>query len=169
MVGGASRGLGFAVAKLLAAEGVNVSVASRHPETITTAVTKIKETSLADVFGVPTDLRSVSAIEEWHDKTVRHFGAVDLLVTNTGGPMSGDFAKLKDSDWQNGFELLLLSAIRLVRLVIPSMALRGTGSIVFLTSSSVREPIANLTLSNVIRGSVSALAKTLALEFASSN
>ncbi len=169
MVGGASRGLGLAVAKLLASEGVNVSICSRNAETITTAARHIKETGAENVFAVAADLGSVSAIEGWHDETVRNFGPVDLLVTNTGGPVTGTSTMFNDSDWQTAFELLVLSAIRIVRLVAPSMALRNSGSIVLLTSSSVKEPIATLALSNVMRASVSALAKTLALEFASRN
>jgi len=169
MVGSATGGRGIAVAKHLAAEGVNLSISSRDTETITTAARHIKGTGAGNVLGVSVDLGSLSAIEDWHDKTVRHFGAVDLLLIDTGGPVTGTFTMLKDSDWQTAFELLLLSAIRLVRLVTPSMARRNSGSIVLLTSSSVEEPIATLALSNVLRASVSALVKTLALEFASRN
>jgi 3-oxoacyl-[acyl-carrier protein] reductase len=95
---------------------------------------------------------------------MERWGGVDLLVTNSGGPPAGTFGTLDDSAWQNGFELLVLSTIRLVRAVLPSMKGRAGASILLLTSSSVKEPIPNLTLSNVLRASVAALAKTLALE-----
>ena len=94
------------------------------------------------------------------------FGGIDLLFANSGGPPAGGFSSFDDKAWQDAFELLVMSVIRMVRVVLPSMRSRGSGSIVFSTSSSVKEPIPNLTLSNVARASVAALAKTLAREFA---
>lgn len=91
---------------------------------------------------------------------------MDILVTNSGGPPAGPSLSFDDQAWQDAFELLLLSAIRMVREVIPSMTERKKGSIVMLTSSSVKQSIANLALSNVLRPSVAALAKTLANEYA---
>jgi 3-oxoacyl-[acyl-carrier protein] reductase len=168
MVAGASRGLGFAVARMLAAEGARVSIASRDSEAIRCAVKQIGVAATGNIFGMPVDLRSRSQIEDWHRATVQEFGAVDLLFTNTGGPSAGMTASFDDSAWQEAFESLLLSVIRLVRVVVPGMAPRNKGSIVMLTSSAVKEPIANLALSNVLRASVSALAKTLANELAPS-
>src|SRR6185436_11634292 len=94
------------------------------------------------------------------------FGGVDLLFVNAGGPPAGTALSFDDAAWQGGFELLVLSAIRMIRLAVPSMKSRGGGTIVVSTSTTVREPIANLALSNVLRSSVSALAKTLANELA---
>ena len=91
---------------------------------------------------------------------------MDLLFTNGGGPAVGTAMSLDDAAWQEAFELLLMSVIRLVRVVVPTMAARNKGSIVILTSSAVKEPILNLALSNVLRSSVSALAKTLANDLA---
>ncbi|MBZ5545260.1 MAG: SDR family oxidoreductase [Acidobacteriia bacterium] len=93
-------------------------------------------------------------------------GGIDLLVTNSGGPPAGPIEAFDDAAWQNAFELLVLSALRMVRAVVPSMKERKGGSILLLTSSSVKEPILNLALSNVLRPSVTALAKTLAHELA---
>lgn len=168
MVGGASKGLGLAVARALASEGARVSMASRDPAAIARAAVELKQETGAEVLPVPADLRSGEAIAAWHRATVDTFGGVDLLFTNTGGPPAGSALNLDDRAWQDAFELLVLSAIRLVRLVVPSMQSRGGGAIVMSTSSSVREPIAGLALSNVVRASVAALAKTLALELASS-
>lgn len=94
---------------------------------------------------------------------------MDLLFANSPGPPAGGFLNFDDQSWNDGFQVLVLSFIRLTRLVIPMMKKRRGGSIVFSTSASVKEPIPNLTLSNVLRGSVSALAKTLAREFAAEN
>jgi 3-oxoacyl-[acyl-carrier protein] reductase len=91
---------------------------------------------------------------------------VDLLFVNAGGPPAGTVLSFDDAAWQGAFELLVLSAVRMVRLCAPSMKQRGGGAIVVSTSSSVKEPIPNLALSNVVRASVSALSKTLANELA---
>ena len=166
MVAGASKGLGFAIAQSLATEGASISIASRNAEAIEAAAERIRNQHTENVLGCAADVSSGAAIQRWHEATVARFGAVDLLVTNSGGPPAGTFSSLDDGAWQAAFELLVLSAVRLLRQVLPSMVARKTGSIVLLTSSSVKEPIANLTLSNVLRASVSALGKTLANEYA---
>jgi len=166
MVAGASQGLGYAVAKVLAAEGARVSMASRDLGSIREAGARIEKETGNSVLSVAADIRSQSAIDQWRDETVKQYGGVDLLFSNCGGPPSGGFADFDDSSWNDAFELILLSAIRMVRTVLPSMRSRGGGSIVFSTSSSVKEPIQNLILSNVVRASVGALAKSLANEFA---
>jgi len=166
MVAGASRGLGFAIAKVLASEGARVSIASRHPEGIESAVKRIQDTGGGAVYGITADLRSRKEIEDWHAATVRRFGPVELLVANTGGPPPGGLMSFADPHWTNAVELLLLSAVRLARAVVPTMVTRKEGSILVLTSSSVKEPIPNLALSNVIRPSVAAFAKSLAIELA---
>jgi 3-oxoacyl-[acyl-carrier protein] reductase len=91
---------------------------------------------------------------------------VDLLFVNTGGPPAGTALSFDDAAWTDAFELLLLSAVRLIRLGVPSMKQRGGGAIVVSTSSAVREPIPNLALSNVVRAAVGALSKTLSNELA---
>ena len=166
MVAAASQGLGFAIAKALAAEGAQVSMAARKAETIRAAAARIVEQTGAEAMGWVADVMSAEAIEGWHGATVERFGGVDLLVTNSGGPAAGAASGFDDAAWRNAFELLILSAVRTVRVVAPSMEARGGGSILMLTSSSVKNPIPNLGLSNVMRPAVSALVKTFADEFA---
>lgn len=169
MVAGASRGLGFAVARALAKEGVRVSVSSRNAEAIAAAAAVIERDSGGEVIAKPVDVRSAEDIQHWHQVTLDRFGGVDLLYPNSGGPPPGPALQFDDAAWQNAFELLLLSAIRMIRLAVPSMAARGGGAIVLPTSSAVKEPIPNISLSTVMRTSVSSLAKTLALELAPKN
>lgn len=169
MVGGASKGLGFAVARALASEGALVSMASRDAGAIAQAAEQIKRETGATVLPVAADLSSAETIIAWHGATLTAFGGVDLLFANTGGPPGGSALAFDDTAWMGAFELLVLSAIRTVRLAVPSMQARGGGAILMSTSSSVKEPIPNLALSNVLRASVSALAKTLALELAPSH
>jgi 3-oxoacyl-[acyl-carrier protein] reductase len=164
MVAGASRGLGYAVARALAEEGAQVSIASRDADAVAAAGKKIEQETGARVLAVATDVSSAEAIEQWHQKTVDRFGGIDLLFTNSGGPPPGATLSFDDAAWQKAFDLLLMSAVRMVRLAVPSMAARGGGSIVLPTSSSVKEPIANLALSNILRASVASLSKTLANE-----
>jgi 3-oxoacyl-[acyl-carrier protein] reductase len=169
MVAGASRGLGFAVARALAKEGVRVSISSRDASAIAAAGARIEQETGAAVMAMPVDVRSAEAIAAWFDQTVGLFGGVDLLYPNAGGPPPGPVLKFDDATWQNAFELLLLSAIRMIRLAAPSMTARGGGSIVLPTSSAVKEPIPNISLSTVMRTSVSSLSKTLAMELAPHN
>jgi 3-oxoacyl-[acyl-carrier protein] reductase len=166
MVSAASKGLGFAVAKLLATEGAMVSISSSKQSSIQSAAQKIQQETGAVVLAQEVDLHSADHIERWTDATLQQFGGVDLLFANSPGPPAGGFLKFDDRVWNDAFEVLVLSFVRLSRSVLPVMQKRGGGSIVFSTSTSVKEPIPNLTLSNVLRGSVSALAKTLAREFA---
>ncbi len=168
MVGGASKGLGLAVARALAAEGAQVSIASRDRAAIDAAAARLKEETGASPLALAADLSDAGAIAAWHRQTMDRFGGIDLLFANTGGPPAGATLTFDDEAWRSGFELLVMSVIRLVRLVVPSMQARGGGAILVGTSSAVKEPIPNLALSNVLRASVAALAKTLSVELAPS-
>ncbi|HZB24615.1 MAG TPA: SDR family oxidoreductase [Vicinamibacterales bacterium] len=162
MVAGASRGLGYAVAKALADEGARVSIASRDEAAITAAGRRMG----GDVMTVGADVTSSDAIAGWARATEQKFGGIDLLFTNSGGPPAGATLSFDDRAWQDAADLLLFSTLRMIRAAVPSMKSRGGGAILVSTSSSVKEPVQNLGLSTVLRASVSALAKTLALELA---
>jgi 3-oxoacyl-[acyl-carrier protein] reductase len=166
MVGGASKGLGFAVARALAGEGADVSLASRDPEAIRGAAVTIERETGTRPLPVAADLGRADGIAAWHSATMAAFGGVDLLFANTGGPPAGTALSFDDLAWQGAFELLLMSVVRSVRLVVPSMLARGGGAILIGTSSSVKEPLPNLALSNVLRSGVTSLAKTLSVELA---
>jgi len=167
MIAGASRGLGFAVARALAKEGVKVSISSRDAAAINAAAEKIRTETGTEVLATAVDVTSSDAITAWHKATLERFGGLDLLYTNSGGPPAGPAIGQDDAAWQKTFELLLLSAVRMVRLAVPSMIERGGGAIVLPTSTAVKEPIANLALSTVMRTSVPAFSKVLAQELAS--
>jgi 3-oxoacyl-[acyl-carrier protein] reductase len=165
MVAGASRGLGYAVAEALAAEGAIVSISSSNQASIDEAAKRLSANG-AKAWGAVVDVRSGDQIAAWGQQTIERFGGIDLLFTNGGGPQAGAAVSFDDAAWQNAADLLLFSAIRMVRVAVPSMKQRGGGAILMSTSGSVKEPIPNLGLSTVLRASVSALAKTLALELA---
>ncbi len=166
MVGGASKGLGFAVARALAGEGVHVCIASRDATAIQRAADTIRAETGGSPLPVTADLSRADAIVAWHEATLQQFGGVDLLFVNTGGPPAGSALAFDDRAWQCAFELLLMSVVRSIRAVVPSMTSRGGGAILVGTSSSVKEPLPNLALSNVLRSGVTSLAKTLSVELA---
>jgi 3-oxoacyl-[acyl-carrier protein] reductase len=166
MVAGASKGLGYAVARCLAAEGVLVSMSSRDEGAITGAAKRIAAETRIEPMPVVVDVRDAASITAWHAKTLEKFGGVDLLFTNSGGPPAGTALSFDDDAWKAAFELLVLSAVRMVRLAVPSMKARGGGAIVISTSTAVVEPVPNLALSNCVRTAVGALSKTLSNELA---
>jgi 3-oxoacyl-[acyl-carrier protein] reductase len=166
MVAAASQGLGYAIAHVLAAEGASVSIAARKQDTISAAASRIAEQTGSPAIGSVADVSAPGGVDAWLRATLERFGRVDMLVTNSGGPPAGMASSFDDAAWLSAFELLMLSVVRTVRAVAPSMAANGGGSILMLTSSSVKNPIPNLGLSNVIRPSVAALVKTFADEFA---
>lgn len=166
MVADASRGLGFAAARALASEGALVSMSSRSAEAISAAAKRIQTETGGTVLAVACDVQSAKDIANWHQATLDRFEGVDLLYTNSGGPPPGATLSFDDAAWQRAFDLLLMSTVRMIRLAVPSMAMRGGGAILLPTSSSVKEPIANLALSNILRAAVSSLSKTLAIELA---
>lgn len=166
MVGGASKGLGYAVARALAAEGARVSIASRNADSVRRAAETIGREAGTPVLPVAADLGTTEGIAAWHAATVAAYGDVELLFANTGGPPAGTALSFDDDAWQQAFELLLMSVVRTVRLVVPGMRARGGGAILVGTSSTVKEPVPNLALSNVMRSGVTSLVKTLSLELA---
>ena len=166
LVTAASKGLGRAVATELAREGAHVVISSRDEEALSKTAAEIRLETGAEVDYRAADLRSAEDIRALISHAAERFGGVDVLVNNTGGPPAGTFEDLDDEAWQGAFEQILLSLIRCVRGVLPLMRERGGGRIVNVASSSVKQPIENLTLSNTFRAGLAGLAKTLSLELA---
>lgn len=164
LVAAASKGLGYGVAKALAANGAKVSLCSRTAADVSDAAQR-----LADEYGVETlstacDVRRVSDIQAWVDRTADAWGSIDCLLVNAGGPPAMTIKEVDDADFQAAFELTLFSSFRMIRLTIPHMS--NGGSILTVTSGSVREPTARLGLSTIMRAGVAGLVKTLADELA---
>lgn len=166
LVTAASKGLGWASALALAQEGARIALAARNQETLERAAAEIRQQCGQEVLAIPTDLHQSAAITSLVEETVKTLGGIDILVNNAGGPPAGTFETLSDEQWEAAFNLTLLSAVRLIRAVLPSMKQRRGGRIVHIVSTSVKQPIAGLLLSNAIRPGVIGLAKTLSLELA---
>ena len=167
MVAAASKGLGFGIARELAREGALLSICSRTEDDVISAAGELEKMGGTKVLPVVADVSRPRAVKRWSKATFAKFGQVDILVVNAGGPPAGEFLDFEDSHWQSAFELTLMSAVRLIRQVLPAMIERQTGSILTVTSLSVKEPIDQLLLSNVFRAGVTGLVKTLSREIAS--
>ncbi len=169
MVAASSRGLGFGIARELAREGALVSIGSRTEADVFDAADMLAEETGAEVLANVLDASEPDSVLQWLDNTVNEFGGVDMLVVNAGGPPAGNFDDFDDDDWQAAFELTLMSAVRMIRAVLPSMRQTGGGSILTITSCSVKEPIDFLLLSNVMRSGVTSLAKSLSQQLGPEN
>ena len=165
VVAASSSGLGKATATALAREGANVVVNGRRQETLEETVDKLESVGDGSVIGVQADLTNPDEISALVERTVDEFGTVDHLVTNAGGPPSGAFTDMSDEDWYDSFDLLVMSAVRLVREAAPHLQ-EGGGTITNITSMTVKEAAEGLILSNAVRMSVIGLEKTLSKEFA---
>ncbi len=165
----ASKGLGRACATALAAEGARVTIGARGTQALEKTAQEIQKATRSRVLAVPTDVTKAEDVEAIVAATVGEFGRIDILVNNAGGPPAGNFASFGDAQWQAAFELNLLSTVRLVRLVLPHMRKTGSGRIITIVSTSVKQPIDGLLLSNAIRSGVVGLAKTLSIELAPDN
>ncbi len=165
LVTAASRGLGFATALAFAREGANVMLSSRIQEHLDSAVSQIlAETKNKNLSGICADVRKEADIRFLFENTVAAFGSVDILINNAGGPPVGDFMSTDEKNWNDAFELNLMSVVRACKFAIPAMQANGWGRIVNFTSSSMKQPIENLILSNTFRTAIAGLSKSLALE-----
>jgi 3-oxoacyl-[acyl-carrier protein] reductase len=158
IVCGASAGIGLAIAEVLAAEGANVAMFARRRELLE------REAERLGALAVRGDVTNPADLQRLVDRTIRAFGGIDIVVNNSGGPPRTAATELDDDQVEATVELLLLSAIRLTRLCLPYLERSGHGRIVNIASSSVREPIDGLALSNAVRPGVVGWAKTLARE-----
>ncbi|HEX4207930.1 MAG TPA: SDR family oxidoreductase [Ktedonobacteraceae bacterium] len=165
----ASKGLGRASAAALAAEGAQLVIGARNAQVLEDTARQLQQASGSSVIAVPTDVTKPEDLEQITNAAIREFGRIDILVNNAGGPPPGTFAHFDDAQWQAAFELNLLSTVRMIRLVLPHMRKQTSGRIINIVSTSVKQPIEGLLLSNSIRAGVVGLAKTLSIELGPDN
>jgi len=166
LVAAASKGLGKATALELAREGARVAICARTEGPLQATAAEIERATEGKVLAVVADVSEPGDVERLVQTTAAHYGRLDILVTNAGGPPAGYLLELNDDTWQAAFELTLMSTVRLCRAAVPHMRQHGWGRIVNITSVSVKQPIDNLLLSNALRAAVVGLAKTLSNQFA---
>ncbi len=160
IVCGGSAGIGLGVAEALAGEGANVAMFARNRDPLEREAERLGALAVRGDVSNPADLRRLV------EKTVDAFDGIDVLVNNSGGPPRTRAVDLTDDLVEEAVELLLLSAIRLTTLCLPYLGKSEAGRVINITSSTVKEPVDNLVLSNTVRPGVVGWAKTLSRELA---
>jgi 3-oxoacyl-[acyl-carrier protein] reductase len=163
----ASRGLGYASALGLAREGCHLIVCSRDQQRIDAAADTIRRETGAKVKALVADVSSASEARRLVAAAVSEYGGLEIVVHNAGGPPAGETLAMTDEQWQKAFEQNLLSFTRIVGAAAPEMAKAKYGRVLTIASSSIKQPIPNLALSNALRAGVWGIAKTLSRELAS--
>ncbi len=171
LVVASSTGLGFAAAQQLVREGAKVVICGRSEEHLEEAVAALQAENGGEtaVFAITCDVTDQEQIESLVAETVLAFGGLDILITNAGGPPGGTFDTTNLDAWRSGIDLTLMSVVHLVRAALPHLRRSSAPAILTITSISVKQPIAGLLLSNVLRPAVVGLTKALALELAAEN
>lgn len=167
LVGASGRGLGLATACRFAAEGCHVALCDIDGDVLDEAADAVRHAGdHVKVSAYQVDLLQADGIEELTGSVRRDLGPVGILVTNSGGPPPGTFDDADDEKWHAAYDLTFMSAVRLIRAVLPHMKSERWGRIINFTSRALKEPIPNLMLSNAVRLAVAGMAKTLAGEVA---
>jgi 3-oxoacyl-[acyl-carrier protein] reductase len=162
----ASRGLGYASALGLAREGCHLVICSRDQAKIDQAAETIRSATGAKVKALVADVSSASEAKRLVETAMSEYGGLEIVVHNAGGPPAGETLAMTEEQWQKAFEQNLLSFTRIVSAAAPEMKKAGYGRILTIASSSIKQPIPNLSLSNAFRAGVWGIAKTLSRELA---
>jgi 3-oxoacyl-[acyl-carrier protein] reductase len=160
IVGGASSGIGLAVAQALAAEGVRVAMLARTPDRLTDAAEAIG----ANALPLPVDLDVAGQIPVAVERAVEAFGGIDIVVNNSGGPPKGRFDDLDEAQWELAYNRSLMSAVRLTKAALPHLRASDQARVISITSTSIKQPIPGLLLSNSLRSALAGWSKTIADE-----
>lgn len=169
LVTAASKGLGKACALGFAAEGANVTICARSEENLRTASDEIRKQTGVEVSSVAADVSKADDIFRVFEQAAATYGGVDILLINAGGPPVLPLEELTDEHWLAAYQLTHLSAVRMVRAVLPYMRERKWGRIIAIESSSVKQPVAGLHLSNGIRPGVAGFFKSILEDLAKDN
>lgn len=164
VVSAASKGLGLAIAEKLAAEGANLHLCSRDEKAIQTVADRLSSKYGVHVHAYQVDVSEKQALSDWIEAIQATNASIDALVCNAGGPPSGDFLSISESQWEQSFQTNLMSVVRMLRGFYPLLRVGG-GRVVTIASTSVKVPIAGLVLSNTYRTAVAGLMKTLSIEW----
>ncbi|HUR36961.1 MAG TPA: SDR family oxidoreductase [Terriglobales bacterium] len=165
LVCGASQGIGRAAAQAFAAEGANVAICARTEKTLQSAAASIRTATGFEVTPYVTDVSSPDSVSELVQSVIKKFGRVDVCVANAAGPPPRTFFNSSNEDWRKAIDMNFLSVVYLAREVLPLMQKNKWGRFITITSTSVRQPVPDLLLSNSVRPAVVGLMKSLTQEF----
>lgn len=161
LVFGASQGIGKAIAESLIKEGVKVAICSRTESTLNETKTAIgADLALAGDLSKPGEAKRIT------EETIKQFGKLDILITNTGGPAKGSFSEVTTQQWQTDFQSIWLSVTESLQAALPKMAENNYGRVLMVTSIAAKEPLAGLTTSNGLRAGLSGLTRSISTEYA---
>ncbi|NEO22930.1 SDR family oxidoreductase [Moorena sp. SIO4A5] len=169
LVCASSQGLGKAIAKSLAQEGASVAICSRNQKTLEETRQTLEAETNAKIISVVADLSVKQDIEKLLETVEANLGSIEILVNNTGNPPAGRLAQLSESDWDRAYQLVLMSAIRLTKGVIPSMMESGWGRVINIATSAVEQPRGDLLISTTFRAGLAAFSRAIAAELAEHN
>jgi 3-oxoacyl-[acyl-carrier protein] reductase len=169
VVTAASQGLGKATAAAIAGKGATVVICSRRKNAITRTAQEICEQTGSAVIPFVADVSKSGDIRRLIEYTRKKFGTVHILVNNAGGPPTGDILSMTDAEWKRGFELTLMSVVRLTRAVLPMMIKQKWGRIITITSIAGKQPINDLLISSTLRPGIHGLTKVLSNKYARHN
>jgi 3-oxoacyl-[acyl-carrier protein] reductase len=166
IVGGASQGIGYGIAQTLATEGAVVAITARREADLQAAAERLRTETGGDILPIQADCRRAEDCLRVAETVQRELGGVDILVNNDGAPPLGPVLSFDDTAWAKAIEQNLMYVVRMVRAIVPSMQVRGGGSILNITAISAIQPIAGFALSVATWSGVIGYAKTLSLEVA---
>ena len=169
LVGASSQGLGKAIAKSLAHEGAKIAICSRNQRTLEETRQALEAETNAKVISVVADLSLKQDIEKLLGTVKTQLGAIDILINNTGNPPAGRLMDLAEEDWEQAYQLVLMSAIRLTKGVIPDMMEQGWGRIINIATSAVEQPRGDLLISTTFRTGLAAFSRAIAADLARHN
>jgi len=169
LVTASSQGLGAATATQLALDGARVALNGRDPAKLAQTESYLRQSTGADLVALAGDVSRPEDAQRLVEDSVRAFGGLDILVTNSGGPKAGNFEDLTPADWQAAFDLLVMSTVNLIQAALPHLRQSSYPSILVVTSLAIKQPVKGLLLSNAVRMSLAGLVKTLADELGPQN
>jgi 3-oxoacyl-[acyl-carrier protein] reductase len=165
IVAASSEGIGRATAEGFAREGAQVAMCARTESKLRQAVQEIQSATRAEVYAEPLDVTDASAVQRFTENVAKRFGRIDVCVTNAGGPPAKNFLSVAAEEWRKAVDMNFLSVVYLAKAVIPYMQRHRWGRIITITSVSVKQPVADLIMSNAVRAGVVGLVKSLSNEF----
>lgn len=165
IVAASSEGIGRATAEAFAREGAQVAMCARTETTLRQAADTIRAGTGAEIFAEPVDVTDSGAVEGFVEHVAKRFGRIDVCVTNAGGPPAKNFLSISSDEWRKAIDTNLMSVVHLAKAVLPHMQRHRWGRIITITSVAVKQPVAELILSNAVRAAVVGLVKSLSNEF----